>query len=187
MHFLTFVPCALVAAASLAAAYPVDTDMFTARADSDAVLMARDIEVISLLAREYVAATLAARVDRPRREQFRTHEDFEKAWLAWNRTNRKIDHAEQAISKKYNAGPQPQREQFSSHAEAEKAWLEWNKMSRKESHASIAMLKKHTAQGEKEQKRLRQDASGEKKPKIVSKILGGKSKRELLSEWEELE
>lgn len=145
------------------------------------------MEVISLFAREYVAATLAARVDQPQREHFKTHEEYEKAWIAWNRNNRKIDHAQQAINKKYNAGEQPQREQFGTHEEYEKAWLQWSKTSRKSAHASQDMLKKQDAKGEKEQEKLRQKASGEKKPGILSKIFGKKSRRALLSEWDELE
>ena len=159
----------------------------SARSDIGATLTARDVEVISLLAREYVAAALAARAEQPQREQFKTHDEYEKAWLAWNRNNRKIDHAQQAINKKYNAGEQPQREQFKTHEEYEKAWLQWSKTSRKAAHASQDMLKKQTAKGEKEQEKLRQKASGEKKPGIVSKIFGKKSRRELLSEWDELE
>lgn len=144
------------------------------------------MEVISLLAREYVASTLAVRMDQPQREHFKTHEDYEKAWIAWNRNNRKIGHAQQAIDKKYNAGEQPQREQFSSHEEYEKAWLKWNKTNRNGHHATQDMLKKQISKGEKEQEKLRQKASGEKKPRLISKILG-KSKRELLSEWDELD
>ena len=111
------------------------------------------MEVISLLAREYVAAALAARTEQPQREQFKTHEEYEKAWIAWNRNNRKIDHARQAISKKYNPGEQPQREQFKTHEEYEKAWLQWSKTTRKAAHASQDMLKKQTAKGEKEQEK----------------------------------
>ena len=161
--------------------------MSSARTDSDVALTARDVEVINLLAREYVAAALVARMEQPQREHFKTYEEYEKAWLAWSRNSRKIDHAQQAIYKKYNPGEQPQREQFKTHEEYEKAWLQWSKTSRKAAHASQDMLKKQTAKGEKEQEKLRQKASGEKKPGIVSKIFGKKSRRELLSEWDELE
>ena len=94
---------------------------------------------------------MVARMEQPRREQFRTHEEYEKAWIAWSRNMRKIDYAHQAIAKKYTPGAQPRREQFRTHEEYEKAWLQSrNKTSRKAAHVQQDMLKKHVAKGAKE-------------------------------------
>lgn len=129
---------------------------------------------------------MVARTDQPRREQFKNHADYEKAWIAWSRRNRKIDHGMQKILKEHKTTAKPQREHFGSFEEYEKAWLKWNRANRKVDHASQKLIKGEAAKGEKEQAKIRAKANGEKKPGLMSKIFG-KGKRELAYEWDELE
>ena len=57
-------------------------------------LFARDLLSGDLLARTYLADELATRsLEQPRRENYRTHDEYERAFLEWNRRMRKMDHA----------------------------------------------------------------------------------------------
>jgi len=116
MRFSIFLPLAiLVAAASVVVARPVDDYMLASRSDADMSLSARDLQlldylvarsdadlslsaredldIVDLLRREYLPARLVARdaFDQPQREHFKTFEEYEKAWMQWNRRNMKMD------------------------------------------------------------------------------------------------
>ena len=57
-------------------------------------LFARDLLSGDLFARTYLSDELAARsLEQPRRENYRTHDEYERAFLEWNRRMRKMDHA----------------------------------------------------------------------------------------------
>lgn len=192
MRLSTFLPYALlVATASFATAHPMDSNTFayvlsseddhlvsrvarSPRTNNGLSLSARELEAITLLARDFIAEALVARTDRPRREQFKEFDDYEKAWIAWNRRNRKVDHGMQKINKTHQPGDRPLREQFKSFEEYEKAFLKWNRTSRKGDHASQKLIKSEAAKGEKEQEKIRAKADK-------------KGKRELAYEWDELE
>ncbi|TFY57210.1 hypothetical protein EVJ58_g7162 [Rhodofomes roseus] len=129
MRLSSFLPLALVAVASVAVARPVDDYMFAARSDGEQALSERDLQILDHFAREYLAARsdadlylearedfdsvdllereyfepgLVARgpLDQPQREHFKTFDEYEKAWIAWNRRMRKIDHSSQKALKK---------------------------------------------------------------------------------------
>jgi len=125
MRFSSFLPLAvLVAAASVAVARPVDDYMLASRSDADISLSARDLQlldylvarsdadlslsarstldIVDLLRREYLPAGLVARneFDQPQREHYKTFDEYEKAWLQWNKRNRKLD---QSMKKATNA------------------------------------------------------------------------------------
>ena len=56
---------------------------------------------MALLARDYIAEALVARMDAPNREDYQNAADHEKAWKAWVHRTRKIDHGMRKIVKKY--------------------------------------------------------------------------------------
>ncbi|TFY57206.1 hypothetical protein EVJ58_g7166 [Rhodofomes roseus] len=116
MRFSSFLPLAIVAAASVAVARPVDDYMFAARSDSEVALSERDLQIISHFAREYLAARsdadlyLSARSDFEDGDLFEreylepgTFDEYEKAFLEWNARMRKMDHAGKKILNKNEA------------------------------------------------------------------------------------
>ncbi|KAH9841561.1 uncharacterized protein C8Q71DRAFT_904323 [Rhodofomes roseus] len=125
MRFSSFLPLALVAAASVAVARPIDDYMFAARSENELSLSERHLQILDRYAREYLAARsdadleargdlnsvvereyfepeLVARgpLDQPQREHYKTYEEYEKAWLDWSRRMRKMNHSTQKALKK---------------------------------------------------------------------------------------
>lgn len=160
---------------------------FSPRADVDDSLIARELVGLDLLAREYLSAALVARMERPEREHFRTLEEYEKAWRAWNRRNGRMSHELQHTIQKHDPGRQPQREHYGSHAEYDAAWRKWSKDSRKVAHSMKKSVDKHTAKGAKEQHKLAQKAEKKKKPGFFARLFGKKrkSKRDLMYVFDE--
>ena len=145
-------------------------------------------ELAGLLAREYLSTELVTRMERPEREHFRTVEEYEKAFRAWNRRMGKMQHTIQHTMQKHDPGHQPQREHYGSHEEYEAAWRKWSKDSRKVGHSLKKTVDKHSAKGAKEQYKLAQKAAKTKKPGFFSRLLGfgkKKSKRELMYVFDE--
>lgn len=201
MRLSNVLPLALlVATASLAAAQPIDRYILayvypvhphgtsnhfmtvSSRADDDASLMARELASVDLIARD-LSAALIARMDRPERSHFKTEEEYDKAWRAWNRRMGKLSDAMQHTMQKHDPGERPEREHFSSYAEYSKAWDQWNRNSRKVSTSLKKAVDKHVAKGEKEQHKIVHTAAEKKKPGFFSKLTGKgkkKSRRELM-------
>ena len=76
-----------------------------ARSNDGLYLAARDLNTVTLLARDL----LYARMDRPRREHYATQEQYEKAFKAWNRHNGEIlrDYQNTLAKHPHAGGPQP--------------------------------------------------------------------------------
>ena len=125
-------------------------------------------ELAGLLAREYLSTELVTRMERPEREHFRTVEEYEKAFRAWNRRMGKMHHTIQHTMQKHDPGHQPQREHYGSHEEYDKAFRKWNQQNRKIDHGTQKLVDQHAKQAQKDQ----QKASETKKVGIVGKVLG---------------
>ncbi|TFY57211.1 hypothetical protein EVJ58_g7163 [Rhodofomes roseus] len=97
MRFSSFLPLALVAAASVAVARPVDDYMFF---DADLYLEAReDFDPVDLLEREYVESELVARASplyQPQRGHYKTVGGHDKT-SPWREWNRRMGHARMKI------------------------------------------------------------------------------------------
>ena len=93
-------------------------DMY-ARGDDGLYLADRDLDSVTLLARDL----LYARMDRPERHQFATQAEYEKAFKSWNRRNGQILRDYQSsLAKHPHAGtPQPSDP---------KEWRKWAKDNR---------------------------------------------------------
>lgn len=87
-------------------------------------LFARDLLDGDLLARSYLEEELEARsMDQPRRENYRTYEDYERAFLEWNRRMRTMDHAFKKTMNKNEAQYQRHQPQASgSGSRTPSAW-----------------------------------------------------------------
>ena len=58
--------------------------------------------------------------DRPQRQHFGSHEEYEKAFVAWNRANRKADHALQSLIKGHVAKGEKEQAKIRAKANGEK-------------------------------------------------------------------
>ncbi|KAH9828708.1 uncharacterized protein C8Q71DRAFT_851962 [Rhodofomes roseus] len=154
MRFSNFLPLAIVAAASVAVARPVDDYMFAARSNSEVALSERDLQIISHFAREYLAARSDADLYLSARSDFEDGDLFEREYLEPGLVAR---------------GPldQPQREHYRTFDEYEKAFLEWNARMRKMDHAGKKILNKNEAAYNKHQ-------GGSSKSGGLSKLFGKK-------------
>ena len=91
-----------------------DYDMY-ARSDDSLYLAARDLDSVTLLARDL----LYARLDEPKREHYATKEQYEKAWKSWNRHNGEILREYQKTLAEHPHAGQPQ-----PHGDHD-AWKKW--------------------------------------------------------------
>ena len=57
---------------------------------------------------------------KPQREHFGSFEEYEKAWLKWNRANRKVDHASQKLIKGEAAKGEKEQAKIRAKANGEK-------------------------------------------------------------------
>ena len=101
-----------------------DYDLWS-RSDNGLYLSARDLDDLTLLARDL----LYARLDEPKREHYKDRAQYEAAWKSWNRHNGQILRDQQkTLAKHPHAGePQPST---SDHA----AWQQWNHDNRHVDH-----------------------------------------------------
>ncbi|TFY50437.1 hypothetical protein EVJ58_g11050 [Rhodofomes roseus] len=78
-----FLPHAIVAAASVAVAHPVDDQMFAARGDGEVALSERDIQILGHFAREYLAAQSNADLylSKSARSDLKDSDIFEREYL----------------------------------------------------------------------------------------------------------
>ena len=191
--------------------------IYSARSHDDSSLSERDLEMLDVFSREYLAArgysdlSFAAReddsdlyareydvpelfarglLDPPQRESFRNFDDYEEAWLAWNKRARQMSKKMEKI--KY-AGPRPQLDNYKTHEEAQAAHTKWFHESLKASQQSQKIVQNTAAKAAKaavkqaqherkldEQARKQAQAgpSTPKKPGLIGKLLGkGKAKR----------
>ena len=95
-----------------------------ARSDDGLYLSARDLDAVTLLARDL----LYARLDAPKREHYATQEQYSAAYKSWNRHNGQIlREQQQTLAKHPHAGePAP----HGDHA----AWQQWNHDNRHVDH-----------------------------------------------------
>lgn len=145
--------------------------MYSARGDADVLLSERDIQMLDIFSREYLAARgcadlyltareddsvyareygapeLVARgpFDQPQRESFKNAEDYEKAWLAWSKRTREMS---KKLEKVKYVGPPPQRENYASYEEAQAAHTQWFQESRKASQQSQKIVQSTQAKAE---------------------------------------
>ena len=79
-------------------------DMY-ARSDDGFYLSARDLDTVTLLARDL----LYARMDRPKREHYATQAQYEAAFKSWNRHNGEVlrDYQSSLAKHPHAGGPQP--------------------------------------------------------------------------------
>lgn len=90
-----------------------------ARSDDGLYLAARDLDTVTLLARDL----LYARLDQPKREHYPTWEAYDKAWKAWNRHNGEVlrDYQKTLAKHPHAGGSQPSDP---------KEWQKWAKDNR---------------------------------------------------------
>ena len=96
-----------------------------ARSDEGLYLAARDLDAVTLLARDL----LFARLDEPKREHYANHEQWEKAWKSWNRHNGEILREHQKTLAKHPMAGEPQ-----PHHGDHEAWKQWNHDNRHVDH-----------------------------------------------------
>ena len=137
-----------------------DYDMY-ARSDDVAYLTARDLDdVATLIARDL----LFPRLFKPRREQYATQEQYEKAFKSWNRHAGEILKQEQKIQQKHPLAGTP--EPHGDHA----AWKQWN---RDNMHVSQHIQDTIHREGHEHHKDIQRIEAG-KDPKCLKKKRGHK-------------
>ena len=136
-----------------------DYDMY-ARSDDVAYLTARDLDAMTIIVRDL----LLARSDRPKREQYATQEQYEKAFKSWNRHQGVILREHQKTLQKHPlAGtPQPQGD----HA----AWMAWNHDNRHVDHHMQDTIHRENHEHYKDIQRI----EAGKDPKCLKKKRGHK-------------
>ncbi|KAH9828705.1 uncharacterized protein C8Q71DRAFT_728492 [Rhodofomes roseus] len=117
MRFSSFLPLALVAAASVAVARPVDDYMFFARNDGEQALSERDLKILDHFAREYLAARSDADLYLEAREDFDPVDLLEREYV------------ESELVARASPLYQPQRGHYKTVGGHDKTspWREWNR------------------------------------------------------------
>ncbi|KAH9828706.1 uncharacterized protein C8Q71DRAFT_863770 [Rhodofomes roseus] len=218
MRLSSHLPLAIVvAAASVAVGRPVDDYVYTARSDAglsardlrvlnlfmreylplpgrsdpDLYLFARDDSgVADLPQREYFEPELVARgaLDQPKRESYKTWEEWDSAMRAWNARMGKLAHATQKAVDKHGTSAQPQRQDYRTAEEWDSAMRTWNAKNRKLGNAVQKNVNQAVTSHNKEQAKKAGSSSKngalKKKVGFVGKLLGKKGKRGVVEMWD---